>query len=102
MRILFDQGVPLPLHSFLVAHEVATAFAMGWAELKNGDLLQASEEKFDLVITTDKNWKYQQRVTRRRIAILILPCANWPELREQAGRVANAVNAAKPGEYLEL
>ena len=73
MRILFDQGVPLPLRGFLTGHQVETAFRMGWAELKNGDLLNQAETKFDLVVTTDKNWKYQQRISGRRIAIVVLP-----------------------------
>ena len=78
MRILFDQGVPLPLRAFLTAHQVETAFRMGWAELKNGDLLNEAETKFDLIVTTDKNWKYQQRLAGRRIVIVVLPNGNWP------------------------
>ena len=90
------------MRRYLEGHEIVTAFGMGWAELKNGDLLNKAEAEFDLIITTDKNWKYQQRITGRRIAILILPCANWPELEAQVERVVSAVNAVKPGEYVEL
>jgi len=39
MRILFDQGTPVPLRSALTPHQVATAFEMGWSTLENGDLL---------------------------------------------------------------
>lgn len=102
MRILFDQGVPLPLREFLTGHEITTAHAMGWAALKNGDLLNHAENEFDLIITTDKNWKYQQRVTGRRISIAILPTTNWPELRPHGNEIAQAVTGLKPGDFLEL
>ena len=34
MRILFDQGTPVPLRTFLVGHEVETAFERGWIKLR--------------------------------------------------------------------
>jgi hypothetical protein len=43
MKILFDQGTPVPLRNFLREHEVKTAFELGWSTLKNGDLLNAAE-----------------------------------------------------------
>ncbi len=43
MRILFDQGTPLPLRRALIAHGVETAWQRGWSELSNGDLLTAAE-----------------------------------------------------------
>ena len=75
---------------------------MGWAELTNGDLIAKAETQFDVIITTDKNWKYQQRITGRRIAILVLPTANWPELKMRVEAIVNAVNGAKPGSYTQL
>jgi hypothetical protein len=46
---------------------------MGWAELDNGDLLDAAEAAFDALITTDQNLRYQQNLSGRRLAILVLP-----------------------------
>lgn len=51
MRILFDQGTPVPLRRALAAHEVSTAFELGWANMENGDLLRAAEVQFGLLIT---------------------------------------------------
>ena len=59
MRILLDQGTPAPLRELLSAHSVSTAYAMGWSELGNGDLLEAAAVDFDAVITTDQNLRYQ-------------------------------------------
>lgn len=102
MRILFDQGTPVPLRGALASHEVITAFEMGWARLENGDLLQAAETQFDAFITTDRNLRYQQNLTGRRLAILVLPTTNWLEIRHHAAEVVAAVQAMRPGDYREL
>lgn len=102
MRILFDQGAPVPLRRSLGGHEVATAWQRGWAELSNGDLLATAEAAgFDLLITTDQNLRYQQNLAVRRLAILVLTVANWPTLEPHASDVAVAVDAMLPGEYRE-
>ena len=48
MKILFDQGTPVPLRHHLSPHTVETAYEKGWSDLKNGDLLARAEaEGFD-------------------------------------------------------
>jgi hypothetical protein len=55
MRILFDQGTPVPLREFLQGHQVETAFERGWHRLKNSELLTAAEDAgFDVLLTPDK------------------------------------------------
>jgi hypothetical protein len=102
MRILFDQGTPVPLRAVLTSHQVSTAFEMGWANLENGDLLRAAEEQFDVFITTDQNLRYQQNLAGRRLAILALPTTKWSEIRKHELEVAAAVDAIQSGEYREL
>ena len=102
MRVLFDQGTPVPLRSFLIGHEVVTAFELGWSEISNGDLLEKAEGEFDLLVTTDKQLQYQQNLASRRLAILVLPYASWIKLRTHAGKIAIAVKAMQPGSYVEL
>jgi len=51
---------------------------------------------------SNKNIHYQQNLTKRRIAILVLENAQWPILRPRVGRVVAAVNAATPGSYSEV
>ena len=43
MRILFDQGTPVPLRRFLTDHDVATAYEQGWSSVTNGDLIRLAE-----------------------------------------------------------
>ncbi len=52
MRILFDQGTPVPLRELLGSHQVETAFERGWSTLTNGELLAAAEQEgFDVFLT---------------------------------------------------
>ena len=102
MKILFDHGTPAPLRRQLAGHEIATAFEMGWAKLSNGDLLAAADKAFDVFITTDQNLRYQQNLGGRRLAILVLPTTSWPEIQNYMNKVVDAVNALKPGDFIEL
>ena len=73
MRVLFDQATPVPLRPFLEGHTVRTAAQEKWDRLRNGELLNAAEAAgFDVLVTTDKNMRYQQNLTRRRIFIVVL------------------------------
>ena len=101
MKVLFDQGTPAPLRKALASHTVSTTFEMGWAEVENGDLL-AAEKVFDAFITTDKNLRYQQNLSGRQLAILVLPTTSWPEIQKHIGPISDAVNALKPGDFIEL
>ena len=102
MRFLFDQGTPLPLRHALIGHHVSTAHEMGWAELNNGDLLEAAEAAFDLLVTTDKNLHHQQNLARRKLAVLVLPTTSWPKIQRHLASVAATVDGLCPGDCHEL
>ena len=79
MRIIFDQATPVPIRDYLVSHTIRTAAQEGWDRLRNGELLAAAEEAgFDLLITTDKNMRYQQNLVGRRLTIVVLGQQQWP------------------------
>ena len=64
MKILFDQGTPVPLRRHLTGHAVDTAFERGGSGLENGALLDAAEgDGYQLLITTDQNLKHQQNLS---------------------------------------
>ena len=103
MRILFDQGTPAPLISFLAGHTVTKAKDMGWNELTNGELLAAAEEAgFDVLVTTDKNMVAQQNLTNRGLAIVALGNSQWRIVQRHVRKVSAAVDAATPGSYTEI
>ena len=103
MRVLFDQATPLPIRAHLDQHAVSTAFAEGWNTLKNGELLTVAEQAgFDVLLTTDKNLRYQQNLKDRKIAIVVLGVQQWPQLSPHVQRVVEAVDAAVSGSYVEI
>lgn len=103
MRILFDQGTPVPARHYLNHHAVSISAELGWARLQNGDLLNTAEKAgFELLLTTDKNLRYQQNLKERTIAIVVIGHSQWPALKPHMQRVVEAVDAAKPGSYAEV
>jgi hypothetical protein len=103
MRILFDHGTPSGIARALAGHDVTEAIERGWHTISNGELLNAAEaDGFDLLLTTDKGIRYQQNLTGRKIAIVVLGNSTWRVVRRYLDRIASAVAEAKPGSYSEV
>ena len=101
MKVLFDSGAPKPIARSLVSHEVTFARWIGWHELENGDLIQQAEQaEFEVLLSTDKHIRYQQNLTGRKIALVILGNQQWPLVKLHLDKIATAVNAAKPGSFI--
>jgi hypothetical protein len=103
MRILFDQGTPVPLRRYLTSHVVDTAFERGWSALHNGALLNVAEQEgYDLLITTDQNLRYQQRLADRQLSIIVLLSTSWPRIQLRIDTIQVAVAHSVAGEYQEI
>ena len=103
MRVLFDQGTPVPLREALTQHEVVTAYEQGWSQLKNGELLDAAErDGFEVFVTTDSRLRYQQNLASRQIAIICLLSTSWPRISRAVSAVVSAVNGCSKGSYTEV
>jgi hypothetical protein len=103
MLIPFDNGAPRGLARFLTGHSVEEARARGWEELSNGELIEIAEQAgFDVLVTTDKNIRYQQNLKTRKIALVVLEHSQWPMVRLVAENIIAAVNAAEPGSYVQV
>jgi hypothetical protein len=103
MLILFDNGTPRGLAHFLAGHVVEEARLRGWEQLTNGDLIDAAERAgFQVMVTTDKNIRYQQKLKDRNIALVVLEHSQWPMVKQVAENIATAVNVARPGSYTEV
>jgi hypothetical protein len=103
MKVLFDQGTPVPLRRYLDVSSVETTFELGWQTLTNGDLLTRAEEHgFDVLVTTDQNLRYQQNLENRTIAIVVLRSTSWPRIHGSTDRIAQVVLNAKNGDYIEV
>jgi hypothetical protein len=94
MLILFDNGTPRGLASFLTGHTVEEARGRGWEELANGELIDVPEQAgFEVKLTTDKNIKHQQNLKARKIALVVLEHSQWPMVKRVAGAIVAAINA---------
>jgi hypothetical protein len=99
---LFDQATPVPIRQFLTGHTASTAAHEGWDKLQNCDLLNAAEAAgFEVFLTTDKNIRYQQNLTGRKIAIVLIRKQQWPDLKPHVQLVVAAVNATTPAGMLK-
>lgn len=103
MLVLFDHSTPAPLSPYLTGHTVVEARTRGWDTLANGDLLAEAERVgFNVFLTADKNIRYQQNLSGRKIAIVVLSTPQWPIVRLHTDQIAEVVNAATPGSYSEV
>ena len=95
MRILFDQGTPVPL--------VNTAYERGWSSLRNGDLLDSAEQdNYEIFVTTDRNLRHQQDLRNRRIAVVVLSSTSWPRIERAVEEVVRSIDEATPGTLVEV
>ena len=103
MLILLDNGTPRGITRSLSGHTVKESRDQGWDELSNGELLTVAETAgFEVLVTTDKNIRYQQDLTGRKIAIVVLGKGRWRLIKPMLAEVSAAVNTATPGSYTEV
>ena len=104
MLVLFDNGTPRTPARYLIDHHTVTeARARGWEELENGELLTEAEAAgFEVLVTTDKNLSYQQNLSARKIAVVVLGKGRWSIIKPHVAQIVAAVNAATPGSFVEV
>lgn len=101
MKILLDESVPQKLRLLIKGnYTVVTAWFQGWSGLKNGALLDAAEKTgFGLFITADQALSYQQNLTGRTIALVVLSTNNWSFIKAHVAeimRVSIHLSALRP------
>jgi hypothetical protein len=103
LRILFDQGTPVPLAKHLSAHTVSTAYELGWSSIENGQLIaRAQADGFDVLVTTDQNLRYQQNLRERSIGILVLTSTSWPRIQTVLPLIKQTLDTFAAGSYVEI
>ena len=104
MRLLLDECVPRRLRRELPNHEVRTVPEMGWAAKENGELLRLAESHFDVLVTADRKLRYQQSVSGRNIAVVVLvaPRNKLEFLQPLVPQLERVLLQVKPGELKEV
>jgi predicted nuclease of predicted toxin-antitoxin system len=106
MRLLFDECVSrLFKAGFAVhGHECFTVPEVGLAGRKNGELLTLAEDKFDVFVTIDKNIRYQQNLSGRKTAVLIIRArsSEIDDLLRELPACIIALQSIRPGQVVEI
>lgn len=102
MKIVIDECVPHIVKKRLPQREIKTVQEMGWAGVKNGELLKLIEAEFDIFITSDKNLRYQQNLQNRNIAILLLPSNQIPIIINLLPQIDEELERIKSSDFVEL
>ncbi len=100
MKLLLDECIDRRLSRDLAGHEIKTVPQMGWAGIKNGELLTLAEKEFEIFITVDRNLSFQQSLPRFNIAVLVLhaPSNRLADLRPLAPKILSMLSTLKKGE----
>ena len=73
MKLLLDENLPKRLKADLNLHEVYTVRDQGWNGKKNGELLTLMlQDKFEVLITFDKNLQFQQNFKKYSLPVIVL------------------------------
>ena len=71
--------------------------------MENGELLAAAGAAgFEVIVTTDRNLRYQQNLENRKLAIVVLGRGRWTLIKSHIAKVVAAVDAATPGSFTEV
>ncbi|MDQ2774882.1 MAG: hypothetical protein M3Y57_08165 [Acidobacteriota bacterium] len=82
LRILFDKNVPYPLKWRLPEYQVKSAEDEDWGQISNGELISCAETSgYQIPVTCDQNVRYQQNLTHRKIAMVVLKSNIWPSIK---------------------
>ncbi|GAB4212587.1 MAG: hypothetical protein OHK0012_07090 [Synechococcales cyanobacterium] len=100
MKILLDECIDRKLAREFLGYEVKTVPQMGWAGVKNGQLLALAEAEFDVFITVDRNLSFQQNLPQFNIAIVVLqvPSNRLADLKSLVPEVLTLLATAVKGQ----
>jgi predicted nuclease of predicted toxin-antitoxin system len=102
MKVLLDECTPHVLKRLLIDVEVTTVQELGWSGITNGTLLRRAEGQFDVLITSDQNWRYQQNLAGVRIGIIQLPTNQVPKVIELAPAIQASLSSIQTGEFVAI
>ena len=99
MRVLLDENIPHDLIPQLAGHDVATVQGLGWAGIKNGDLLQRASGTIDVLVTMDHKLEKQHDLSKSPFGVLVIVARSnrIPDLLPLADRLREALERISPG-----
>jgi predicted nuclease of predicted toxin-antitoxin system len=104
MRVLLDECVDWRLLRDLTDHDTKTVKQLGWEKIKNGALLRAAADQFDVLVTVDKDMPSQHVAIDVRLAVVVLRgrSTRLADLRKLLPTLRGALESPKFGEFQVL
>ena len=105
MRVLLDEQLPRQMVRLLVGQEVRTVQQMGWAGLKNGELLRRAEQAgLEVFLTADQNLEFQQNLPHSSLCVVIIEAASntLEDLQPLVPSILAAIRKGKPGQVIRV
>ena len=101
MRILLDNCVRSRLRHAFHGHEATHVTYIGWEDLRNGDLLRKADERFDVLVTVDKNMRFQSnlRGMHLRVAVLEVKANDFGQLVAAVESLLPIIDQLPEGEF---
>ncbi len=100
MRVLLDENVPHDLILQLAGHDVSTVQDLGWAGIKNGELLERARDAIDVFVTMDRKLEKQHDLSKLPFGVLVIVAKSnrMPDLLPLAAPLREAVARIGPGQ----
>jgi hypothetical protein len=102
MKIIIDECVPSIVKASLIDRDIVTVQEMGWAGVKNGELLRLVVAQFDVFITSDKNLRHQQNLPALDVIMILLPSNRVPVVNALMGKLDTVLVPIGETKYVEL
>jgi predicted nuclease of predicted toxin-antitoxin system len=104
VKVLLDECIDRRLARDIAGHEVKTVPQMGWATIKNGELLTLAEKDFEVFVTVDRNLSFQQNLPKYNVAVIVLRARSnrLRDLRPLVSKLLELLPTAKRGEALSV
>lgn len=104
MRVLLDESIPVDFAQDLKTVGARTVSELGWAGLKNGALLRQAAGQFQVLVTMDKNLRFQQNLAAHPLGVVLIRAHSnrVADLRPLVPKIVEAIAAVKPGQILAV
>jgi predicted nuclease of predicted toxin-antitoxin system len=104
MRVLLDENLPHDLTEILVGLEVMTVQGLGWAGVKNGELLRRASGRVDAFVTMDRNLRHQQNLAALPFGVVLIVARSnrIQDLLPLTGAVVAALTKIRPGQLEQV
>lgn len=103
MRVLLDENLNWRLVRYFDAdYHVTTVEQQGWKGMRNGELLEQAAETFDVLVTMDKGFEYQQNISEYAIGVIIISAKSnkLQEIQPAMLEVNQILSDVQPGQVI--